>query len=250
MQEWTGTVTSTAIATISREELKAKLDRNEPFVIVEVLPESSFHKALPPGAVNRPLNRIDELAPALLPDKDAAIVVYCADLPYQSSESAARRLMELGYRNVWNYAEGKQDWTAAGLPVETGQRVAGTVADEALPVACGLADAALAARSDEVCRDLFAMAEETRELADGYAFRFAAANGWAAKLLDFVEAERRCCSFFRFELAFEPNLGPIWLRLSGPEGTKPFIRRAFGPDTPSAENRPSRETGLKTSSRS
>ncbi len=127
---------------------------------------------------------------------------------------------------------------------------AGTGADEALPVACGLDDAALAARSDEVRRDLFAMAEETRELADGYAFRFAAANGWAAKLLDFVEAERRCCSFFRFELAFEPNLGPIWLRLSGPEGTKPFIRRAFGPDTTSAENRPSRETGLKTSSRS
>ncbi len=78
-------MTSTAIATIPREELKAKLDRNEPFVIVEALPEPSFHKALPPGAVNMPLDRIDELASALLPDKDAAIVVYCADRPCQSS---------------------------------------------------------------------------------------------------------------------------------------------------------------------
>ncbi len=223
-------MSATVIATISREELKGKLDRGEPVVIVEVLPEPFYRKAHLPGALSIPPDRIDELAPVLLPDKDVEIVVYCANLPCQNSEIAARRLMELGYRNVRDYAEGKQDWIAAGLPVEKGRHVARPTAREEVPVACGLDDAALVARSEEVRRDLFAITEETRELAGGYAYRFPAEIGWAAKLLDFVEAERRCCSFFRFELAFEPNLGPIWLRLTGPEGTKPFIRRTFGPD--------------------
>ncbi len=230
MLERTTIVSTAVIATISREELMKELDRNAPVVIVEALPEPFYRKAHLPGALNIPPDRIDELAPVLLPDRDAQIVVYCANLPCENSEIAARRLMQLGYRNVRDYAEGKQDWIAAGLAVETGRRPARTVGDEAPSVACGLDDAALAARSEEVRRDLFAMTEETREVAGGYAYRFPAENGWTAKLLDFIEAERHCCSFFRFEIAFEPNLGPIWLRLTGPEGTKPFIRRAFGPD--------------------
>ena len=46
-------------------------------------------------------------------------------------------------------------------------------------------------------------------------------------LLDFVTAERRCCGFFRIELAFEPGLGPVSLALRGPDGTKAFITEAF-----------------------
>jgi len=220
---------TTTIATISREELKTALDWGKPVVLVEALPEPFYRTAHLPGAVNIPPDRIDELAPALLPDKDAEIVVYCANLPCRNSEIMAGRLTELGYRNVRAYAEGKQDWIAAGLPVEK-ERDPGVV-DDALPVACVLDEAALAARAEEVRRDLCALAEEMRELADGYAFRFPTVSGGATKLLDFIEAERHCCSFFRFELAFEPNLGPIWLRLTGPEGTKPFIRQAFDPES-------------------
>ena len=36
--------------------------------------------------------------------------------------------------------------------------------------------------------------------------------------------ERTCCSFFQFELVFELNEGPIWLRLRGAENVKAFIR--------------------------
>jgi len=66
-----------------------------------------------------------------------------------------------------------------------------------------------------------------RELADGYAFRFAGDDRWKALLFDFVNAERTCCTFFKIELSFEPGLGPIWLRLTGPEGTKRFIEETF-----------------------
>ena len=79
-----------------------------------------FEDAHLPGARNMPHDRVDELAPALIPSNDAQVVVYCANLPCQNSVAAARRLAALGYTNVREYAEGKQDWIEAGLPVERG----------------------------------------------------------------------------------------------------------------------------------
>ncbi len=104
--------------TITRDALKAKLDAGEPVAIVEALPEKYYRHSHLPGAINIPHDQIDTLAPALLPDKDALIVTYCANLPCPNSEIAARRLGELGYRNVAEYREGKADWIEAGLPVE------------------------------------------------------------------------------------------------------------------------------------
>lgn len=64
--------------TISRDDLKAKLYRNEHITLVETLPEVSYHHAHLPGAINLPPDKIGELAPQLLPDKAAEIIVYCA----------------------------------------------------------------------------------------------------------------------------------------------------------------------------
>jgi rhodanese-related sulfurtransferase len=104
-------------AQISRNELKTLLDSNQTVTIVEALPEEYYRQAHLPGAMLLPHDQVDELAPALLPDKDATIVVYCANLPCQNSGIAAERLVELGYTNVREYAEGKQDWIDAGYPV-------------------------------------------------------------------------------------------------------------------------------------
>ena len=52
---------------------------------------------------------------------DAEIVVYCASGPCQNSGIASRRLASLGYANVSDYHEGKAEWIAAGLPVESGR---------------------------------------------------------------------------------------------------------------------------------
>ncbi len=65
-------------ATISREELKAKIDRGDNFTLVEALPEAKYQSGHLPGAINVPYDRVRELAPTRLPDKVAEIVVYCA----------------------------------------------------------------------------------------------------------------------------------------------------------------------------
>jgi rhodanese-related sulfurtransferase len=66
------------VKTISRDELKEKIDRDDEFLLVETLPAIAFHHAHLPGAINLPPNQVTELALALLPDRNAEIVVYCA----------------------------------------------------------------------------------------------------------------------------------------------------------------------------
>jgi rhodanese-related sulfurtransferase len=104
---------------ITRDELKALLDRSE-VVVVEALPEMYFAKHHIPGAIRVDYEELDSQAPERLPDKDAAIVTYCASLSCRNSEIAADKLVALGYTNVREYAEGKADWIEAGLPVEAG----------------------------------------------------------------------------------------------------------------------------------
>ena len=112
------------VARISRDELRLKLDRSDPFVLLEALPATYFEDAHLPGAQNMPHDRVDALAPTLIPDRSTDVVVYCANLPCPNSEIAARRLIALGYANVREYAEGKEDWVDAGLPVERGAATA------------------------------------------------------------------------------------------------------------------------------
>lgn len=66
------------VKTISRNELKQKIDRRDQFLLVETLSEPAYHHAHLPGAINLPPDKVTKLAPKLLPDNGAEIVVYCA----------------------------------------------------------------------------------------------------------------------------------------------------------------------------
>lgn len=110
------------IEQITLAELQQELESGA-VVLVEALGPQYYDDGHLPGAINIPHTEVDELAPALLPDKNAAIVVYCASGPCRNSELAARALAQLGYANVRDYHEGKAEWVAAGLPLESGAAV-------------------------------------------------------------------------------------------------------------------------------
>ena len=105
--------------TITREELQAAMNSGD-VVVVETLGPQYYEDAHLPGAINIPHTEVARLAPELLPDKDAAIVTYCSNPACRNSESAAAQLRALGYTDVRKYAEGKDDWRAAGLALESG----------------------------------------------------------------------------------------------------------------------------------
>jgi rhodanese-related sulfurtransferase len=66
------------VATISRDDLKLKIDRGDSFLLVETLPAAAYHHGHLPGAINLPPDQVTQIASTLLPDKTADIVVYCA----------------------------------------------------------------------------------------------------------------------------------------------------------------------------
>ena len=102
---------------ISREELKQAIDRGE-VILVDARSPDKFHLSHLPAALNIPAGKAAELAPQLIPDKNAALVTYCVNFTWKLSEQLARELETLGYRNVRTYEEGRQDWMNAGLPLE------------------------------------------------------------------------------------------------------------------------------------
>jgi rhodanese-related sulfurtransferase len=102
---------------ISREDLKRVVEAGKA-VLVDALSPEEFNKSHLPGAINIPTDRVAELAPRLLPDKNAFIVTYCLNFTWKLSEQVARELVKMGYRNIHDYQEGKQDWIKGGLPIE------------------------------------------------------------------------------------------------------------------------------------
>jgi rhodanese-related sulfurtransferase len=108
------------VPTITLGELKDKLDAGEEVTLVEALGPMYYEEAHLPGAINIPHDQVDELASTLPPDKEAQIVVYCANGPCKNSGIATKRLLELGYTNVRDYHEGKAEWVEAGLSTESG----------------------------------------------------------------------------------------------------------------------------------
>jgi len=75
-----------------------------------------------------------------------------------------------------------------------------------------------------VTESLFSAMQETRELENGFAFRFLNQPGQLVQITEFIERESQCCPFLNFTLEVEPSSGPLWLHISGEEGTKEFLR--------------------------
>ena len=64
---------------VSTKDLKSKLDKKQGITVVETLAPERYREAHLPGALNIPPEQIKELAPQMLPNKDAEIIAYCAN---------------------------------------------------------------------------------------------------------------------------------------------------------------------------
>jgi hypothetical protein len=98
-----------------------------------------------------------------------------------------------------------------------------------VPIACSLTDPEFQQRRAELLRTFQGALLETKEIDHGYAYRFPSSANWIAELAQLITFERECCPFLRFQLRLEPANGPLWLELTGPEGTKDFLQSLFTP---------------------
>lgn len=95
--------------------------------------------------------------------------------------------------------------------------------DGSIPLACvpGAIPAAERATHFALAAEMFGAVAERRDEADGYAFRWGADQ--LPRVMRFVTNERLCCPFLEFTITVEPADGPVWLRMSGPAGTRAFL---------------------------
>jgi len=98
--------------------LNEKIKSGQPPVIINVLPVASYTSSRIKGSINIPYKEVGALAPKVLPDKNAEVVVYCGSYQCGASIQAAKTLKELGYTNVYDYKGGLKEWTERGLPLE------------------------------------------------------------------------------------------------------------------------------------
>ena len=109
-------------STIDLDGVRAVIDAGTA-IVVEALPAPYYEDAHLPGARNLPHDSDEATIAAVLPDRDATVVVYCSNLACQNSTMLSRRLAQLGYTDVRDYEAGKEDWITAGLPVESVESV-------------------------------------------------------------------------------------------------------------------------------
>lgn len=100
--------------TISREELKTRLDRGDPLKLVMIMPDWAYRARHIPGsfACITPKEAFAVLS------VDDEIIVYCSDQACMNSHYAYEVLEQHGYRHLHHYAGGLLDWEAAGFPLE------------------------------------------------------------------------------------------------------------------------------------
>ena len=93
-----------------------------------------------------------------------------------------------------------------------------------LPIGCSLTTAELRERESTLLARFRSEVVETEELADGYAFGLSGDADSVRLVAELIAAERACCPFLTFEVAALPNIGPLSVRITGPVGTKEFVR--------------------------
>jgi hypothetical protein len=96
-----------------------------------------------------------------------------------------------------------------------------------IPVACCLSDEELHIREATLLAQFKAALIGNEELNDGHVFRVPGDKKNIALLAELIIAERECCPFLKFELTLEPGMGPVCLCITGPAGTKEFLKTIF-----------------------
>lgn len=106
---------------IHAKELKSWIDSGKQFQLIDARPKKYDDGDVITGAKFLPYNSEEQLIKKMLPARDAVIVVYCASLQCPASKYLAEKLLAMGYKNVYKYPEGINDWMDKDYPIEKAQ---------------------------------------------------------------------------------------------------------------------------------
>jgi rhodanese-related sulfurtransferase len=97
------------------DQVKARLDKGEKLLIVDVREESEFAKDHLPGSVHLGKGILERDIEQKVPDVNAEIILYCGG-GFRSA-LAADALQKMGYSNVLSMDGGIRVWREKGYPL-------------------------------------------------------------------------------------------------------------------------------------
>lgn len=97
------------------DEVKAKMQQGEKFILVDVREESEFARDHLPGAVHMGKGVIERDIEAKVPDPTTPLILYCGG-GFRSA-LAADNLQKMGYTNVLSMDGGHRGWRERGYPL-------------------------------------------------------------------------------------------------------------------------------------
>jgi rhodanese-related sulfurtransferase len=100
------------------DEIKARLDRGEKFLLVDVREESEWQKDHLPGAIHLGKGVIERDVEQKVPDLKTELVLYCGG-GFRSA-LAADNLQKMGYTNVISMDGGVRGWREKGYSMTKG----------------------------------------------------------------------------------------------------------------------------------
>jgi len=100
---------------VSVDDVKAKIDRGEAFLLIDVREESEYAKDHLPGAIHLGKGIIERDIEARVPRLDAPVILYCGG-GYRSA-LAADNLQKMGYSNVLSMDGGIRGWREKNYPL-------------------------------------------------------------------------------------------------------------------------------------
>jgi len=97
------------------DAVKARLDRGEKLLLVDVREESEFAKDHLPGAIHLGKGVIERDIETRIPDPATPMILYCGG-GFRSA-LAADNLQKMGYTQVVSMDGGIRDWRGKGFPL-------------------------------------------------------------------------------------------------------------------------------------
>ncbi len=97
------------------DEVKARMDRSDKFLLVDVREESEFARDHLPGAIHLGKGIIERDIEARVPELNTEIVLYCGG-GFRSA-LAADNLQKMGYTNVISMDGGIRGWRERSYPL-------------------------------------------------------------------------------------------------------------------------------------
>jgi hypothetical protein len=94
------------------------------------------------------------------------------------------------------------------------------------PLACNMDVFTPTERADHIqsTTQLYRCVQSIHEAENGFEFTFPNESGIITGLGNFILNERLCCPFLEFTLRLTSKHSPVSLLLTGPEGTREFLR--------------------------